>query len=63
MKLIRNNGRELTVRDVGPVIYRLTASGVPIKATPWVIVEDDVARELLRALRATGLYEGGRVDA
>jgi hypothetical protein len=31
LKLVRCNGRELEVRDVGPVIFRLPARGTPIK--------------------------------
>ncbi len=62
MKLIHSTGRELTVRDVGPVIFRLTAGAVPIKVNGYRIVEDDAARETLRGLLDTGLYLGGRVE-
>jgi hypothetical protein len=54
MKLIRCNGRELEVRDVGPVVYRLAASAVPIKLHGWRILEDDAARELLRQVQEAG---------
>lgn len=55
MKLTRSNGRELTVRDVGPVLVRLVAAAAP---RPIVdAVEDDAAAcERLRTLIATGLY-------
>jgi len=62
MKLVYGNGKLLEVRDVGPVIFRLTADRVPIKVNGHRLVEDDDARELLRELLATGSYEGGRVD-
>lgn len=62
MKLIYSTGRELTVRDVGPVIFRLTAGAVPIKLNGYRIVEDDAARETLRGLLDLGLYAGGRVE-
>ncbi len=61
MKLIYSTGRVLEVRDVGPVIFRLTAGAVPIKVNGYRIVEDDAARETLRGLLDTGLYLGGRV--
>ena len=63
MKLIHSNGAVLEVRDVSPVIFRLRAGRVPIKVNGYRIVEDGAARELLRELLATGLYEGGRVEA
>ncbi len=62
MKLVSGNGKQLEVRDVGPVIFRLTAGPVPIKVNGYRIVEDDSARETLRGLLATGLYLGGRVE-
>jgi hypothetical protein len=62
VKLIYSTGRELTVRDVGPVIFRLTAGAVPIKLNGYRIVEDDAARETLRGLLDLGLYAGGRVE-
>lgn len=59
MKLLHCDGRELTVRDVGPVIYRLRAvTRIPIKRNGYEVVEDDEAREVLRELLATELYEG-----
>lgn len=61
MKLIRSTGLVLEVRDVGPVIFRLTAGAVPIKANGYAVVEDDEARDRLRDLMRSGLYEGGRV--
>jgi hypothetical protein len=60
MKLIHSTGKELTVRDVGPVIFRLTAGPVPIKRNGWSIVEDDVARDVLRELLSLGIYSGGK---
>jgi hypothetical protein len=51
MKLLHCNGRELEVRDVGPVVFRLTAGGAPIKLHGWQILDDDAARALLRELR------------
>lgn len=62
MKLIHSTGSELTVRDVGPVVFRLRAGRVPLRHNGWRILEDDAARDLLRELLACGLYEGGRVD-
>lgn len=62
MKIIHSTGRILEVRDVGPVIFRLTAGAVPIKVNGWSIIDDEAARETLRGLLDTGLYVGGRVD-
>ncbi len=62
MKLIHSTGRVLEVRDVGPVIFRLTAGAVPIKVNGYHIVNDDAARETLRGLLETELYLGGRVE-
>lgn len=44
------------MRDVGPVVYRLIAGAVPIKAHGWRIVEDGEARAELRKLLDTGWY-------
>lgn len=62
MKLIFCDGKVLEVREVGPVIYRLEARSVPLHpAGGFRLVEEEKARELLRQLRASGLYDGGRV--
>lgn len=61
MKLIRCDGRELTVRDVGEarVIFRLKAraGGPPIKYNGWRLVPEAEARGLLRELLDTMMYE------
>ena len=57
MKLIKSNGKELEIRTVGPVIYRIRAGAVPIKVNGWQILEDDEARQLVTELNQTGLYE------
>ncbi len=57
MKLIHSTGRELEVRDVSDVVFRLRAGAVPIKLNGWRIVEDAEARATIRELMATGLYE------
>lgn len=57
MKLVHCDGRILTVRDAGPVIYELRAPGVPLKPCGWFLLEDDAARDQLRILRDSGLYE------
>ena len=59
MKLLYGNGKVLEARDVGPVLvrFRTRAGGPPIKFNRWAILEDDVARAELEAIRATGLYE------
>lgn len=62
MKLVRSDGRELTVRDVGPVIYRLLhAPGIPTPIVASEIMEDDAARELCHDLAALGIYQRGDV--
>lgn len=61
MKLIHSDGRELTVRDAGPVIFRLRARDVPIKLNGCHVVDDDEARRELRELLDLGLYDGGTV--
>jgi len=62
MKLVTCDGRLLEVRDAGPVVFRLRARSVPIKVNGSRLHEDDAARDLLRALLETGLYDGGRVE-
>lgn len=59
MKLAYGNGKVFEVRDVGPVLYRLKTkpNGPPIKFNGYQIVDDDAARDLLRDLIATRLYE------
>jgi hypothetical protein len=61
MKLVKCDGKTLEVRDVGPVLYRLMASAVPIKVNGWHLMTDDEARQLLEELRDLKLYTGGRV--
>lgn len=60
MKLVVGNGRILEVRDVGPVVYRLRAGDVPIKFHGFRLMEDDDARDAVRAARDTGLYREER---
>jgi len=60
LKLLRSNGRELTVRDVGPVIFRLTAAELPLPCHD-AILDDDITKNILRDLLATGRYDGGKV--
>ena len=61
-KLLRGCGDFLEVRDVGPVLIRIEPSrGVPIKHVGWVIEDDEVARERLRSLLATGFYRRVRI--
>lgn len=59
MKLVRGNGKEVTVRDIGPVLMtiRSRSGGPPIKHNKWQILEDDAARDLVRELLQTGLYD------
>ena len=54
MKLIVSNGRELEVREAGPVIYRLVARNAPIKLHGHFLLGDDEARDLLRKVREAG---------
>lgn len=63
MKLLWGDGRTLEARDVGPVIVRFKAktNGPPIKHHGFELLDDDAAREKLRAIQATGLYERERL--
>lgn len=54
MKLVRCNGRELTVRDVGPVLITLVRPGFMVEKHLDVIEDDDAARERVRELLASG---------
>lgn len=62
MKLVISNGKELIIRDVGNVIFRLTADKVPIGKHGYHIISDNEARKLLRELIDSGLYNGGKID-
>lgn len=57
MKLIHSTGALLEVRDAGPVVFRLRAGEVPIRLNGWFLLEEDAARDVLRELLASGLYE------
>lgn len=57
MKLLYSNGRVLEVRDAGPVLMRLRAGACPIRFNGYHLLEDDAAREQLRALLGSGFYE------
>ena len=54
MKLFRCNGQVLEVRDVGPVIYRVTSAEIPIMPHGWWIEEDTAARDRLLELKSLG---------
>jgi hypothetical protein len=63
LKLVWCNGRTLEVRDVGPVIFRLTADDHPLwPAGGYRIMVEEEARGLLRRLLETGLYRRERVE-
>lgn len=64
MKLFICDGRGLTVRDAGPVIFRLGLgpSNAPIKMHGIRLLADNEAREALRGLLDTGLYVRGQAD-
>jgi hypothetical protein len=57
--LIHCNGRELTVRRIGPVKVKLVArsGGPPLKPCGWRVVEEEVATSELRSLVDSDLYE------
>lgn len=61
MKWLYSNGRTLVVRDVGPVLMELRAAGVPLRCRDEVL-DDEVARERLREILATGLYQKGGAE-
>ena len=56
MKLIKSDGKNLKVYDIGPCVYELEADRIPIKVNGTHILTDDKARDLLRTLSATRLY-------
>lgn len=59
MKLVVCDGRELTIRDAGPVLMRFVArtGGPPIKRHGASLVEDDEARSIARDLISAGWYD------
>jgi hypothetical protein len=64
MKQIHSDGKKLTVRDLGPVLYEMTAK---IKEWPLPIhtyqrMSDNEARRLIQDLKNTGNYDGGKID-
>jgi hypothetical protein len=65
VKLVRGNGREVTVRDVGPVLMTIRSrpDGPPIKVNGWQVLEDDDARHLVRHLLQSGHYDNVKVDS
>ncbi len=62
MKYVECDGRHLEVRDVGDIIFRLTTTGIPIKAHGTRLMKDDEVCALLRELIDSGLYKGGKVN-
>ena len=56
MKLLRGNGKELIVREVGDnILVRYVAGSVPIKLNGIEILEDDAARDRVRELLSVGM--------
>jgi hypothetical protein len=56
MKLIECNSKHLTVRDVGPPLMKLSAATIPLKYNGKRVVDDDLARRIIRDLLNTNLY-------
>jgi hypothetical protein len=56
MKLVYSNGKKLEVYDLGPPVIAFRAGSVPIKHNGYRIVEDDVAREIVRDVLKAGIY-------
>jgi hypothetical protein len=54
VKLVRCNGKELEVRDVGPVVVGSQRLPRRSSCTGSQILEDDAACELLRQLQEAG---------
>lgn len=59
MKLLRSDGAEMIVRDVGPVLMtvRRRSGGPPIKLNGTFVLEDAAARETLKEIMVTGWYD------
>lgn len=59
MKLVRCNGHQLTVYDLGePLMVICTRpDGPPIKHNGTAILEDEAARDILKDLLRSGHYE------
>jgi hypothetical protein len=52
MKLIKSDGRTLSVWDIGDVpIYEVRAGAYPLKCNGYRILDDEAARALVRELR------------
>ncbi len=55
VKLMTCNGRELTVRDCGPILMRLAAQpGGMVRRHGTQVLSDDDARAVVRSLLAEG---------
>lgn len=59
MKLVRSDGRTLSVWEIGEQpVYELRAGAYPIKCHGYCIMADDAARDLVRELRAAQGADG-----
>lgn len=57
MKLLRSNGRVLEVYDIGPILMRISTINLPLKENGLHILDDDQAREKVRELIDSNLYD------
>jgi hypothetical protein len=59
MKLVYGNGKVLEVRDAGPCLmkFQVRPGGPPIKVNGYRLLGDDEARDLVRDLLGSGLYD------
>ena len=59
MKLVKSDGRVLTVWQIGDgPVFELQAGAYPIKCHGYRIMDDDAARSLVRELRAAQGADG-----
>jgi hypothetical protein len=56
MKLVYSNGKKLVVYDLCDPVITIHAGAVPIKYNGYRIVNDDIARNILREALKSGLY-------
>ncbi len=58
MKLLRSNGRHLEIYDIAATpLMRISSIQFPLKHNGWRIVEDDIARSLVREIIDNELYD------
>ena len=56
LKYIHSDGRRLAVRDISEELWAAEAFGVPLPIVTHQILNDSIAKELVKSVKSSNLY-------